>query len=62
MSFRPTPLERAFDLAKSGEYAGVPEIRAKLHSEGYATSQLEGPALLRQLRTLCQAAREPNED
>jgi hypothetical protein len=51
------PLERAFALAKSGDYTGVSQIRAQLKAEGYPTSQLEGPTLLAQLRRLCAAAR-----
>ncbi|HEY1749915.1 MAG TPA: hypothetical protein VGG29_01545 [Caulobacteraceae bacterium] len=57
MTSHQTPLERAFALARTGEYAGVPEIRAQLKAEGYATTQLVGPALLRQLRLLCANAR-----
>jgi hypothetical protein len=53
MTFRPTTLERAFTLARSGEYSGVAEIRDQLKTEGYATQQLEGPTLLRQLRDIC---------
>lgn len=61
MSSQPTVLERAFDLANSGEYAGVAEIRLQLRAEGYATHQLEGPSLLRQLRDLCAASRKAKE-
>ena len=53
-----TPLERAFVLARTGDYAGVAEIRAQLKAEGYETGQLEGPSLLKQLRALCDAARQ----
>ena len=58
MAFQPTTLERAFALAKTGDYIGVAEIRVQLKSEGYATHQLEGPTLLRQLRDICVAARK----
>jgi hypothetical protein len=61
MTFRPTALERAFALARTGEYSGVSEIKAKLHSEGYSPSQLEGPMLLRQIRELCLAARKDDD-
>ena len=54
-------LERAFTLARSGEYAGVAEIRAQLKTEGYALHQLEGPSLMRQLRDLCIASRPPKD-
>lgn len=56
MTFRPTTLERAFELARTGEYRGLPEIRAQLRTEGYATAQLEGPSLVRQIKAICTAA------
>jgi hypothetical protein len=56
---RPTALERAFDLAKSGTCADVGEVRKKLKAEGYSPEQLTGPALIRQLRDLCAAAAPP---
>ncbi len=57
MSPQSTPLERAFALARTGEYVGVAEVRAQLKAEGYDTSQLAGPSLLKQLRKLCADAR-----
>jgi hypothetical protein len=60
MTSQPTTLERAFALASSGEYVGVADIRIQLKAEGYATHQLEGPMLLRQLRDLCTASRKAN--
>ena len=56
MTFRPTPLERAFELARSGEYASVTEVKQRLRDEGLASHQIEGPILTRQLRDLCRAA------
>jgi hypothetical protein len=56
MTDRLTALERAFDLARTGKYAGVSELRQQLKSEGYSVEQLSGPALLRQLRELCTAS------
>jgi len=61
MSSHPTTLERAFTLARSGEYPGISEIRAQLKAEGYAMHQLEGPSLLKQLRELCANARQAKE-
>ena len=58
MTFRSTPLERAFILARSGEYVGVAEIKSQLKAEGYGVQQLEGPLLMRQLRELCIASRK----
>ena len=51
-------LERAFALARTGDYSGVAEIRAQLKVEGYSLSQLEGRSLSRQLRDLCLASRK----
>jgi hypothetical protein len=64
MEFRPTALERAFALARSGEYAGVAEVRKQLKAEGYSDQQVNGPALMRQLRDLCAASRrsQPPDD
>ena len=56
MSNRPTALERAFELARSGECAGVSEVKARLRAEGFGPEQITGPALSRQLRELCTAA------
>jgi hypothetical protein len=56
MTQRATTLERAFELARSGKYAGVSELRQQLKVEGYSPDQLTGPTLLRQLRDLCIAA------
>jgi hypothetical protein len=56
MTERPTALERAFDLARSGKYAGVSALRQQLKIEGYSPEQLSGPTLLRQLRELCIAS------
>jgi hypothetical protein len=52
-----TPLERAFELAKSGDYADVTSVRARLKAEGYSDGQLEGPVLVRQLREIVKKAR-----
>lgn len=62
MTIDPTPLERAFALARTGEYAEVEEIRARLKAEGYEVSQLVGRTLLKQLRLLCDAARQATPD
>ncbi len=53
MTFRPTALERAFALARSGECATVGDIVKRLREEGFATHQITGPSLMRQLRELC---------
>lgn len=53
MNFRPTSLERAFELAKSGECKTVADIRKRLKDEGLSVAQIEGPRLTKQLRELC---------
>ncbi len=61
MTDRITTLERAFELARSGDCASISEVREKLVAEGYSLQQLTGPTLLKQLRTLCAAAYVPTE-
>jgi hypothetical protein len=51
-----TALERAFQLAKSGECRSVDEIRKKLSSEGYYAAQVTGKGLQRQLQGIITAA------
>jgi hypothetical protein len=58
MDHRMTALERAFQLARSGEVSGLSEIVKALKGEGYSGNQIEGPALKRQLASLIKAARE----
>jgi len=52
-----TTLERAFELAKSGVYANLDELRMKLKAEGYDLKQTEGTALRKQLNLIMQSAR-----
>jgi hypothetical protein len=55
----PTLLERAFDLARSGRFASVADIRLALKRERFeqVEAHLAGPSLARQLRGLCEEAR-----
>jgi hypothetical protein len=62
-------LERAFFLARSGQYGTPDQIKRKLRHEGYSISQIYGTALLKQLRAVIEAARTqamqatlPNDD
>ena len=55
---RPTAIERAFELAKSGRYVSVEEIKKVLAAEGYQEHQLVGRSLLEQLRELMRASRD----
>jgi hypothetical protein len=52
-----TALERAFQLAKSSDYATVEAIKLQLKREGYSTAQVTGGALRAQLAGLIKAAR-----
>ncbi len=54
-----TPLERAFALARSGKVRTVADIRQALKAEGYATQELQGRALAKQLLEIIRAARPP---
>jgi hypothetical protein len=51
-----TAIERAFELAKSGQYSTVNVIKNKLKAEGYAIDQVDGRALTAQLRALMKDA------
>lgn len=59
MSNYPTTIERAYELAKSGDYASVSEVKAKLQAEGRhdVAGQLYGPTMTAALRKLCAEAR-----
>jgi hypothetical protein len=45
-----TAIERAFELAKSGKFLYVSEIRERLRFEGYYTETISGPLLVSQLK------------
>jgi hypothetical protein len=50
-------IERAFQLARTGQYASIDDLKKKLRAEGYSVATITGPILLRQLRELTKAAR-----
>ena len=56
MTFRPTTLERAYELAASGNYCSLTDIKATLKSEGFSSvrEQLDGPSITKALRELCR--------
>lgn len=58
MTFRPTTLERAYQLAESGTCRTVSEVKSILSNEGYASvhDQLYGPTTTRALRLKCEAS------
>jgi len=50
-------LERAFQLARSGQVIDVKDIKAQLKREGYDLGQITGSVLIRQLQRIMKAAR-----
>jgi len=58
MVYRPATIERAYELAKSGDCATVEDIRLKLVQEGYTSvvHHLSAPLLKRSLKGLCKSA------
>ena len=51
-------VERAYELARSGQFANCSEIAFRLKQEGYVEvrSHFDGQVMKRQLLKLCQAA------
>lgn len=50
-------LERAFQLADSGDYSTVADIKRRLLAEGYSDAPVEGYQLNKQLRALISKAK-----
>jgi hypothetical protein len=50
-------IERAFELARSGSYAAIADIRRQLKIEGFSSvdQHFSAPTLVRQLRALLPA-------
>ena len=55
MTYRPTQLERAYELARSGTCQSNSDIVAALKRERYSVDQICGPRLMKDLRELCRA-------
>lgn len=53
-----TALERAFELAKSGRFTRVSDVKKAISDEGYSAAQVQGRMLTRQLGDLIRAAKE----
>jgi hypothetical protein len=60
--FRPTAIERAFELAKTGRYATISDLREAVLDEGLDPSQLQGRTLHLQLRQICADAKKADEN
>ena len=58
MTFRPTTLERAYQLAEGGTCRTIGDVKAQLKSEGFSSvqDQLHGMSIAKALRTRCNAA------
>jgi hypothetical protein len=54
-----TALERAFQLAKSGNVATIDALKRQLRAEGYSAATITGTTLAKQLRALIQASQRP---
>jgi len=51
-------IERAFELAQTGLFLEVKEIKEQLQSEGYLASSITGPTLRGQLKLLIEAGKK----
>jgi hypothetical protein len=60
MKDRPTALERAFQLARSGRPKSINDIKRELAKEHYSKSQIMGNTLRKQLLALIQEAQALN--
>ena len=58
MDHNVTAVERAFQLAKSGICLSVADLKKRLRLEGYATTQIVGGAISKQLKALIEAAQK----
>jgi hypothetical protein len=52
-----TVIERSFELARTGLFFDVAEIRARLRDEGYLTHAITGPLLCQELKSMMETAR-----
>jgi hypothetical protein len=59
MQERPSVVERAFEIAKSGKVANIPDLRKQLTAEGYSNNAqfLAGRSLSNQLTRMIAEAR-----
>jgi hypothetical protein len=51
-----TTVERAFELARSGQFGTIKDVCQRLEQEGYSAKQIEGPILEDQIRELIRGA------
>lgn len=64
MTFRPTTLERAYQLAESGECRTVSDVKRRLSEEGFerVADQLYGMSITSALRDRCARSFKPAVD
>jgi hypothetical protein len=53
-----TAIERAFELAETGRYVTVGQIKYRLHIEGYFADAMSGHQLCEHLKGVMDAARK----
>lgn len=58
---RPTAIERAFELARSGRIHTLRDLRQQVKNEGYDAMALDGRALGAQLSAIIREARKASE-
>jgi len=58
MSDRPSVIERAFQVAKSGKVGNIEQLRKRLKQEGYSNADsLRGRSLLQQISRMITEAK-----
>lgn len=64
MTHRPTTIERAYELARSGECRTLSDVKQRLSADGHDRIQehLYGGTISAALRKLCQAHYVPGAD
>jgi len=64
MGYRRTTVERAFELAGSGDFTDIQMLRVALKKEGFdnVDQHLDSGALKQQLRRLCEAKVSKSRD
>jgi hypothetical protein len=58
MEFVTSAIERAFQIAKSGNVIDVTELKKILKKEGFGAAQVAGRSLAKQLKSAIKTARE----
>jgi hypothetical protein len=61
MELHSTPIERAFELARSGKFSSVNEIIKHMKAEGISVAQITGNSLRKQLMALIREAARPGQ-